>query len=292
MRVATQMKSESQSIFGKGWLGRICAMLLLLGVSPVALWSDEPAAENEAALLKRFASEFVSITPGVGEFPKTFIMGSSTGGAAEQPPHEVTLEQPFSISRYEVYQNVYMLVMGKNPSRWPGPRNSAERMTFDEAQEFCRRMTQKLRDQKLISEKQVVRLPTEIEWEYCTRAGTTTKYCFGDLAQISEDVGNQASLLSEFAWHTGNAAGNDPEVGVLKPNHWGLYDVHGYLSEYCLDDWKSNYQPDAPADVRQVVLRGGSWKDRYPLLSSSARRPFSKEGRDDAVGFRCVLAVE
>src|SRR5690606_26052424 len=198
----------------------------------------------------------------------------------------------------EVPQNLYEAVMGDNPSRWKGPRNSAEMMTWQQANSFCETITQRLQKATLIGADEVIRLPSEAEWEYCCRAGTTTAYSFGDKATAAGDTGNQASLLDPYAWHTGNAAGNDPAVGALKPNAWGLYDMHGYLREFTADVWHADYT-GAPTDggarpsavgksLRQIVVRGGSWKDPWPDLRSASRRPFEVSGRDDAVGFRCV----
>ncbi|MBT5018560.1 MAG: formylglycine-generating enzyme family protein, partial [Planctomicrobium sp.] len=227
-----------------------------------------------------------------GDFPATVTIGSLDGSEAERPPYQAQLKKEFSIAKYEVYQSLYTEVMGNNPSRWHGPRNSAEKMTYGEAEEFCRRITNRLRKEKLITGNQLIRLPNEVEWEYCTRAGTTTPYSFGKSATAPTDQGNKASVLDPYGWHTGNAAGNDPAVGVLKPNPWGLYDVHGYLSEFCQGDWKENYSSQSKVNEKSVAIRGGSWKDRYPLLTSSSRRPFPKTDRDDAVGFRCVIVEE
>jgi formylglycine-generating enzyme required for sulfatase activity len=153
---------------------------------------------------------------------------------------------------------------------------------------------------RLIDMGQAVRLPGEAEWEYFARSGTTTAYSFGD------DV----KLLDDYAWHTGNAAGNDPPVGAKKPNPWGLYDIHGYLSEWCLDAAHDNYK-GAPTDgsawleggdAARRIVRGGSWKDSAERLTSSYRQGLNPERggsrevgepktlRDDAVGLRCVLA--
>jgi formylglycine-generating enzyme required for sulfatase activity len=110
------------------------------------------------------------------------------------------------------------------------------------------------------------------------------------------DAGPKASLLDEYGWHTGNAAGNDPPVGAKMPNIWGLFDMHGYLWEFVSDAWHENYE-GAPADGRswssderppQHVIRGGSWKDRYESLRSAVRRPIAADATDDAVGLRCV----
>jgi formylglycine-generating enzyme required for sulfatase activity len=252
-------------------------------------------------LLKTFADEFVAIMPRRGQFPASFQQGGDQ--PVEQPVRQVTLKHPFAIAKYEVPQNLYEAVMGSNPSRWKGPRNSAESMTWEEANEFCRKITARLRAAQLIQADEMIRLPSESEWEYCCRAGTRTVYSFGDAAQDKGDAAPKATLLDAYAWHTGNAAGNDPAVGVLKPNPWGLYDVHGYLWEYCSDEFRPNYD-NAPVDgsARQPanpnrtdtqppvrrVLRGGSWKDDFTSLRSASRRAIGATSRDDAIGFRCI----
>ena len=266
-------------------------LLVVLAMAP-ALRADEPD------LLQAFVDELVPITPGEGKFPKSFEMGSEIPGARAKPVHEVTFGYSFAIAKYEVPQNLYERVMDENPSRWQGPRNSVEMMTRAEAVEFCEKLTALLRERKLIGEEEVIRLPTEAEWEYCCRAGTTTRYSFGDDAREPGDDGNLATVLDDFAWHAGNAAGNDPPVGALKPNPWGLYDMHGYLREYVLDDWYPDYQ-EAPSDgspriipeSERIVLRGGSWKDRYDQLTSSYRQSAEVGIEDDAVGFRCVKST-
>ena len=179
-----------------------------------------------------FESNLALRRPGKGKFPKSFEMGSKSGDASEAPVHTVTFGYSFAMAKYEVPQDLYTAVMGKNPSVWGGPRNSTEMMNFNEAVVFCRRITEMLRAKSLIDNSEVIRLPTEAEWEYCCRAGTSTAYSFGDSATADGDVGKKASKLDPYGWHTGNAAGNDPPVGALKPNAWGLYDFHGYLWEF------------------------------------------------------------
>lgn len=251
-------------------------VLATLGADPV----------QPADLLKTFRQEFVHITPGEGKFPATFVMGSKNEDAA-QPAHEVKLPGDFYIAKYEVPQNLWEAVTGENPSKWKGPRNSVEMISLGEAKQFCARATEMMRKLGLIEADQEIRLPTEAEWEYTARAGTKTAYSFGD----------DAKDLDTYGWYTGNAAGNDPPVGAKKPNAWGLYDVHGYLSEWCADPWHDSYQ-GAPADgsawtkdgdEKLGVLRGGSWKDKADRLTSTFRFGAPVETRDDAVGLRCVL---
>ncbi|MGD9720054.1 MAG: formylglycine-generating enzyme family protein [Pirellulales bacterium] len=270
----------------KSVIGAVLGALLTLPFAGFAAAETPPAAE----LLKTFRQEFVELTPGKDKFPAQFEMGSAAGPANERPPHRLTMVRPFAIARYEVTQNLWEAVMGANPSRWKGPRNSVEMLSYDEALEFCRRATRQMRAARLIGPKQAVRLPSEAEWEYAARAGTTTRYSFGD------DV----AQLDEHAWSTRNAAGNDPPVGARRPNPWDLYDVHGYLWEWCADPWHANYD-GAPADgsawtagvdQQQRVLRGGSWKDAAEPLTSTYRRPAPRDLKDDAVGLRCVLAEE
>jgi formylglycine-generating enzyme required for sulfatase activity len=176
-----------------------------------------------------------------------------------------------------VTQEVYEAVTGADPSRWKGPQNSVEMVSFEEAKAFCVRVTKALRSAKRIGEKEEVRLPTEAEWEFAARGGTKTAYHFGD----------DAKRLGEYAWFHGNAAGNDPPVGAKKPNDFGLYDVHGYLWEWCSPPIASATERGSSAGP---VLRGGSWKDDAEKLTIASRRPASADLRDDAVGFRCVLA--
>ncbi|MCA9089215.1 MAG: formylglycine-generating enzyme family protein [Planctomycetaceae bacterium] len=277
---------DSPALYWSVAMFRTSLGLILIACSSMLADGAEPAPQSTEQLLKRFVAEFVEITPGKGTFPASFQFGEVT-------PQEVTLSQPFAMAKYEVPQNLYAAVMGSNPSRWTGPRNSVEMLTWSQARDFCSKITGLLHAQKLIAEDEVIRLPSEVEWEYCCRAGTTTAYSFGDGAQAESDVSPKATLLDKYGWHTGNAAGNDPPVGALAPNPWGLYDMHGYLWEFCEDAWHTGpvtATPHTKADTTQVVIRGGSWKDRFPDLRSAYRKPFPVAGKDDAVGFRCVRA--
>lgn len=204
-----------------------------------------PSAQEPPPLLKSFREEFVPIRAG-------------TLGTIGVPA--------FQMAKYEVPQNLWEAVMGRNPSRWTGTRNSVEMVSFEDAKAFCAKATDLMRRAALLESSQVIRLPSETEWEYAARAGTTTKYSFGD----------DEKQLGDYAWFHGNAAGNDPPVGAKKPNPWGLYDIHGYLWEWC----------------EGHAIRGGSWKDEATALVSSSRKEMPAETKDDAIGFRCVLGTE
>ena len=270
----------------------IClASLALMAVSPVADVPGSPKDPKEKpdpkeVILRRFLDEFVALTPGTGQFPASFQMGSADGPDSEKPVHAVKFKNPFRLAKYEVTQELYEAIMGKNPSRWKGPRNSVEMVSWEEANEFCRKATAELRQRKLLAEGETVRLPSEAEWEYACRAGTATRYSFGD------DV----KLLGDYGWFTGNAKGNDPPVGKKKPNGWGLYDMHGYVWEWTLDAWHPSYE-GAPADgsardakdAKERVARGGAWTEKAEECRSATRGRFPVETRTPAIGFRCVL---
>lgn len=263
-------------------------VLLVLMVAGLAAHSANAVADAADAILQRFMGEFVTLTPGEGKFPASFTMGSTTL-ASEKPTRTVTFKNTFAIAKYEMTQELYETIMGKNPSRWKGPRNSVEMTNWNEATDFCRRVTAELRQRKLLAADEVIRLPTEAEWEYGCRAGTTTAYSFGD----------EAAKLRDHAWFNENAKGEDPPVGRKKPNDWGLYDMHGYIWEWCQDSWHPNYE-GAPSDGRawmekdstERVVRGGSWADGADACRCAYRHHVSADRRSDAIGFRCVKAKE
>ncbi len=263
----SQQLAASYAMYGRMVL---TLAILVPGSAHVSTFTRQSRDE----LVKIFTSEFVEITPGSGKFPK---------------PAKAL--QQFSICKFETTQSLYAAVMGSNPSRWKGARNSVESMSYVEVEAFCRRVTILMRGAKLIKGDEHIRLPTEAEWEYCCRAGTKTDYSFGKSATQAGDAEPKATRLDAYAWHHGNAAGNDPAVGILKPNPWGLYDMHGYLWEYCSDAWRPS--PEAPAAKElpgstQRVMRGGSWRDHYSMCKSSTRWAVPDHVKSDAIGFRCV----
>ena len=188
----------------------------------------------------------------------TFTMGDASGDD-DETPHEVTLTKPFKMGVHEVTQAQYEQVMGVNPSRFKGANNPVEMVSWEEAVEFCRRLSE------LPAEKaagNVYRLPTEAEWEYACRAGTTTKYSFGD----------DESELGNYAWSLENSGDKTHPVGGKKPNAWGLHDMHGNVSEWCQDCYGaypigSVTDPTGPAfnstnsvhiGIGRRTVRGGS----------------------------------
>lgn len=285
----------------RGHLGLPIVLVLVCMASSdrMAVNADDPAKEvaDQKTLLETFRKEFLAITPGKNKFPDEFKFGPPDDPSAVT----VKLTESFEISKYETYQSVFQSVMERNPSRWKGPRNPVDSVSWDECLEFCRKATQLMRDAKLIEPTQVVRLPTEVEWEYCAKAGTSTVYSFGNDPRSADDVDSKASVLNDYGWYSWNSKGKNPAVGVLKPNPWGLFDVHGYVWELCLDEYSETLasvakEPHVPfrKSDRPVLaaMRGGSWGDEYTMLRTTARTSsLAFEGKD-YVGFRCVLSPE
>jgi formylglycine-generating enzyme required for sulfatase activity len=263
----------------------LAAIVLVWNVGHSAPEKFDPFPRKEE-ILKLFVDEFILVTPGKDKYPATFMMGSKKS-PAEGPVHEVALKKPFAMAKNEVTQELYQVVMGNNPARWKGPRNSMEVCTWHEANAFCAKVTEELRKRKLIAADEIIRLPSEAEWEYCCRAGTTTDYSFGD------DVKD----LTHYGWYKVNAPGNDPPVGMKKANPWGFFDMHGYNWEWMADDWSPSYE-GAPADgsarvvkdEKDKVIRSGSWADTADTTRSAYRGHHRADGVSDAIGFRCVKA--
>ncbi len=222
--------------------------------------------------------EFVLIRPG------TFMMGSAAKPVHDVPVHKVTITKPFYIGKYEVTQAQWKELTGANPSTFKdGPdadRRPVETVSWTDIQEkFMPKLAEKL------PEGFVPRLPTEAEWEYSCRAGTTTLYCFGD----------DPAKLDEYGWYEGNSGKMTHPVGEKKPNAWGLYDMHGNVWEWC-SDWKVDYRPEDATDPTgpetgdNKANRGGSWyfKDFY---CRSARRSLNepKTTRGGNIGFRVLV---
>ncbi len=189
----------------------------------------------------------------------TFIMGSPENEEGrddtESPQHEVTL-QPFYMSKYPITQNQYQAIMGKNPSHFKGGNRPVECVSSYDATEFCQKLSQKT--------GKTYKLPSESQWEYACRAGTTTPFYFGET--ITTDLVNYNGNYTYGNSPKGKYREQTTDVGIFPPNAFGLYDMHGNVWEWCADDWHKNYE-GAPTDGSAwlendddtPVLRGGSW---------------------------------
>jgi formylglycine-generating enzyme required for sulfatase activity len=192
--------------------------------------------------------------------------------------HQVTLTQPFELGVYEVTQEHYESVMGTNPSRYKGPQNPVEQVSWDDAVEFCRKLSAMPAEKKT---GYVYRLPTEAEWEYACRVGTTTTYSIGD----------SDSELGDYAWYDKNSGFGTHPVGGKKPNAWGLYDMHGNVWEWC-QDWYGYYpsgsvtDPTGSTSGSSRVLRGGSFSYHSSNVRSATRTNSQPDFCLDEFGFR------
>ncbi|MBI1760766.1 MAG: SUMF1/EgtB/PvdO family nonheme iron enzyme [Acidobacteria bacterium] len=269
------------------WLGIKNSAWLLNG-SPIVPDRGSPtsAPTIAAAKLQSFAEdlsngvklEMVVLSGG------TFEMGSDKGNDNEKPKHKVTLS-PFAIGKYEVTQTQWKAVMGadNNPSRFKGDDLPVETVSWNDANAFIKRLREK-------TGNPTYRLPTEAEWEYACRAGSTGAYSFGD----------DASQLGEYAWFDKNSEGKTHPFGQKKPNAWGLYDMHGNVLEWVQDWYGKDYyrqsanstDPQGPLAGEYRVLRGGgSWVNPQSYARSVVRHIYIYPiVRDDINGFRVAVA--
>jgi len=213
------------------------------------------------------------------EIPAGSFQMGDTQNSDEQPVHTVHL-QAYRMSKYQVTQKLYQAVMGSNPACFKGDDLPVEQVSWDDAKAFCQKLSEKI--------GQKVRLPSEAEWEYACRAGSTGEYGFG----------NDPKQLGNYAWYEGNAGRQTHPVGQKQANDWGLYDMHGNVWEWCEDVWHDSYN-GAPTDgsawvaggeSNRRVQRGGSWYFNARLCRSAFRCRFCSDGRFNYVGFRVVLS--
>ena len=224
--------------------------------------------------------------------PGTFTLGSPTTELDrvndEGPQTQVTISRGFWMSRYEVTQEEYLAVMGNDPSYFTGDmKRPAEQMTWYDATNYCGKLTQQERSAGRLPAGFEYRLPTEAEWEYACRAGSTTRFGYGD------DL-NYANL-GGYAWYVGNSDNTPHPVGQKQPNAWGLYDMHGNVFEWCLDYYGpypggSVTDPKGPASGSDHVIRGGCWYFDAKDCRSAYRFSLWPDGGDNGLGFRSVLA--
>jgi formylglycine-generating enzyme required for sulfatase activity len=192
--------------------------------------------------------EFMPIKAG------SFMMGSENGASDEKPVHRATLTKPFWMAKTEVTQLQYQQVMGSNPSTFQGLENPVEKVSWNDAVSFCKALTDLERRAGRLPEGFEYTLPTEAQWEYACRAGTT---------------GDYAGSLDSMAWYSSNSGDKTHPVGQKQPNAWGLYDMHGNVGECCLDqcDYSEGVKTDTYRDGvvdplcrtgPDRVIRGGS----------------------------------
>ncbi|WP_333380690.1 formylglycine-generating enzyme family protein [Microcoleus sp. B4-D4] len=220
----------------------------------------------------------------------SFMMGapSPEGDDYARPQHQVTFAQPFYMGKYAITQEQWQAVMGNNPSYFKGGKRPVEQVLWNDAVSFCQKLSEKT--------GKTYRLPSEAEWEYACRAGTTTAFHFGET--ITPDLVNYDGNVP-YGWAPkGLYRKETTTVGSFPPNAFGLYDMHGNVWEWCADPWHDNYN-GAPSDGSSWttggdsnrLLRGGSW-DLYPADSRAAcRNSDSPATRYDELGFRVVSAA-
>ncbi len=234
------------------------------------------SSQNPDTYTNSVGVEFVLIPEG------EFMMGSPSGEEDrdddEGPVHKVTIEEPYYLGKYEVTREQWFEVMGSNPSNFKGDDLPVEQVSWDDVQEFIKKLNE-------IEGTNKYRLPSEAEWEYACRAGTTTRYYFGD----------DESRLKDYAWYIDNSNQKTHSVGQKKPNPWGLYDMYGNVWEWCQDRYHSDYN-GAPSDgsawesgsSSSRVVRGGCWRDDARYCRSAFRSRNVPRLRYGGVGFRIL----
>jgi formylglycine-generating enzyme required for sulfatase activity len=221
----------------------------------------------------------------------SFTMGSfgKQGYDDERPQHRVTVG-PFWLGRYPITQAQWRAVMGTNPSgRFKGDQRPVDNVSWQDAHRFCERLSRRT--------GHACHLPTEAQWEYACRAGTTTPFSFGET--LTTGIAN---YNGEFTWRSGPRGlyrHVTTDVGSFPPNAFGLCDMHGNVWEWCADAWHESYE-GAPGDGRAWqaggdpacrVARGGCWHDTPDVCRSPARLKLAANEGDEFGGFRVAMAA-
>ncbi len=273
-------------------LALVAGSVWLASAAPKHDWrpaQDQVAAARKIGtpvfLTNSIGMKFVLIPAG------SFLMGSPPTELEreyhEGPRHRVVISRAFYLQSTEVTQAQYRKIMGKNPSRFKGcDQCPVERILYDDALEFIRRLNAREKTQKY-------RLPTEAEWEYACRAGTTTPFWFG--ATIATDQANYNGHVVYGPGRKGVWRKKTTPVGSFPPNGWGLYDMHGNVWEWCQDWWGEHYyahsptrDPQGPSSGEYRVLRGGDWNSVPEALRSAQRNPVPPDIPWGGNGFRVV----
>ena len=277
------------------WITLLLGAVLTAGCSRVERPQQSPSGPRTAtapeAVTTKLGIEMLDLPAG------SFTMGDNSGDSDEQPAHQVSVSR-FSIDVHEVTQENYEKLMGKNPAKFKNPESPVERASWVSAAQYCNMRSSMegfepcydTQTYRCNFEANGYRLPTEAEWEYACRAGTTTPWSLG---------ANQAGL-TKHAWFKANGEKTTHPVARKEPNPWGLYDMHGNVAEWCNDFYAESYghgegtlDPSGPASGEERVLRGGSWKSSPASCRSSARYSEPPGFADvcfgyEAYGFRCV----
>ncbi len=238
--------------------------------------------------------EFVWCPPG------HFIMGcreDEIGSGDNSAQGEVVLTRGFWLGKFPVTQSQWEAVIGRNPSQFAssGPDAPVEQVSWEEANEYCQRLS--------LVHGQQFRLPTEAEWEYGCRAGSTRAWGFLQEDYSDADIemdSNDALKVPEYAWVAENSEGRTHPVGLKKPNAWGLHDMHGNVDEWCHDYYERYYSfgqvtpegsivdPTGPSHGSERAFRGGGWNSSDEYNRSASRWGADPHTKDGNLGFRIV----
>ena len=267
--------------------GGTTATLTINNAKPTDAGEYRVIISNGAVVVISSVAKLVVNTAGPEGFvwipPGTFVMGSPTSEEyrdSDELQHPVTLTRGFWLLDHEVTQVEYQMVMGSNPSYFKGDTLPVEQVSWFEAVTYCQTLTERERSAGRITEQQAYRLPTEAEWEYAARAGTS---------------GVRYGELDQIAWSGFNGGGTTHEVRGKLPNAWGLYDMIGNVWEWC-GDWYGDYlsepvtDPAGPESGTYRVFRGGDWIRGSDYARSANRKRLLPDRSDSTIGFRLVLS--
>ncbi len=206
-------------------------------------------------------------------------------GTFQRIKFPVTITRDFWIGKYEVTQGEFAAVTGRNPSHFAGDSNRpVEKVTFIDASNYCAAVTARERKAGRLPEGFEYRLPSEAEWEYACRAGSTNLFAFG----------NDAGVADQYAWTAENCEATTHPVGQKFPNAWGLFDMHGNVWEWC-SDWFEPYpamplsDPVGPPTSKYKLFKGGGWNQDVEYARASSRFMMSPSNGIHFVGFRVAL---
>tara|TARA_Y100001978_G_scaffold115343_1_gene102771 strand:- start:396 stop:1145 length:750 start_codon:yes stop_codon:yes gene_type:complete len=221
--------------------------------------------------------------------PGQFNLGDEVGSGHpnESPVKTVEITEPFFLGVRPVTQAQWGSIMGSNPSKfqdgWISGLRPVDSISYNDIELFLERVNEIKNE--FIGFRGVWRLPSEAEWEYVAKAGTSTRWSFG----------NKDSELDAHGWHAGNSGATTREVGVKKANPWGFYDMHGLVYEITSDSWEPSHKnhhgtqvPVSAKIVSSIVAKGGSWFTESDSTRSSSRRKLGSNERKDGVGMRLL----